>query len=311
MRLAALRIIPARAGFTPALRGHSGAARDHPRSRGVYGLAIGSDGRRDGSSPLARGLQLGGSGPPDGGGIIPARAGFTSTSDWYSLDKRDHPRSRGVYFYPAVYFVLRPGSSPLARGLPPARRAPRTSAWIIPARAGFTSRPGAGLHGARDHPRSRGVYLCNPVNPPRSVGSSPLARGLPARHPRRFVLLGIIPARAGFTAPSRRPKPRPSDHPRSRGVYGTAFHLLAQQRGSSPLARGLRKVPDPSWVGAGIIPARAGFTGGDGDDGARILDHPRSRGVYSRVMVAATRRMGSSPLARGLHLRIVGIPTNP
>ena len=50
-----------------------------------------------GSSPLARGLLIGSIDNALWRGIIPARAGFTST--YYSRVKfgRDHPRSRGVY----------------------------------------------------------------------------------------------------------------------------------------------------------------------------------------------------------------------
>ena len=53
----AFRIIPARAGFTKdkALRGAQN--RDHPRSRGVYGMRYWECVRNGGSSPLARGLQ--------------------------------------------------------------------------------------------------------------------------------------------------------------------------------------------------------------------------------------------------------------
>ena len=38
-------------------------------------------------------------------------------------------------------------------------------------------------------------------------------------------------------------------------------------------------------------------------------DHPRSRGVYAVRKYDDEFQMGSSPLARGLHLRILGIPT--
>ena len=94
----AVRIIPARAGFTCALGAGGAECWDHPRSRGVYcsrasGRPPPADhprsrgvyfaGLRDrcppgGSSPLARGLHL----PPEDRrirrGIIPARAGFTN-----------------------------------------------------------------------------------------------------------------------------------------------------------------------------------------------------------------------------------------
>ena len=52
------RIIPARAGFTVLSTGQVTIDRDHPRSRGVYGLRYCWRMRRTGSSPLARGLLL-------------------------------------------------------------------------------------------------------------------------------------------------------------------------------------------------------------------------------------------------------------
>ena len=51
------RIIPARAGFTPPCGWAASAARDHPRSRGVYTNGRLSAQTPTGSSPLARGLQ--------------------------------------------------------------------------------------------------------------------------------------------------------------------------------------------------------------------------------------------------------------
>ena len=70
----------------------------------------------------------------------------------------------------------------------------------------------------------------------------------------------IIPARAGFTA-TRAPMLRNlGDHPRSRGVYVSAVLGPLQQRGSSPLARGLHGRGPPVGEPRRIIPARAGFT---------------------------------------------------
>ena len=72
------RIIPARAGFTPALSSWSRVSGDHPRSRGVYDVSAVAAVCGEGSSPLARGLLR--LRPVDAvaDGIIPARAGFTS-----------------------------------------------------------------------------------------------------------------------------------------------------------------------------------------------------------------------------------------
>ena len=50
----------------------------------------------------------------------------------------------------------------------------------------------------------------------------------------------------------------------------------------------------------GIIPARAGFTGADGEECVGQGDHPRSRGVYPQCSDPLTSSSGSSPLARGL-----------
>ena len=73
------RIIPARAGFTARSLRRRSLVADHPRSRGVYTLVQFELTAGLGSSPLARGLP-----PPTvrttpRTGIIPARAGFTST----------------------------------------------------------------------------------------------------------------------------------------------------------------------------------------------------------------------------------------
>ena len=203
------------------------------------------------------------------------------------------------------------GSSPLARGLRPSPRTPRVPGGIIPARAGFTKSRSEGMGGRGDHPRSRGVYL-RPVYPHPSVsGSSPLARGLLGRGPQRPAVHRIIPARAGFTTRAPPRSGRHPDHPRSRGVYSSPPQPPSNWGGSSPLARGLL-LPHPHLIPPGrIIPARAGFTRLRLKAAVTPGDHPRSRGVYVRASHSFPTRVGSSPLARGLHLRIVGIPTNP
>ena len=110
----------------------------------------------------------------------------------------------------------------------------------------------------------------------------------------------IIPARAGFTRPDARSSTTRGDHPRSRGVYaGTSFKTMLQ-RGSSPLARGLRGRNPGGRGHRGIIPARAGFTMGLPGRCALIRDHPRSRGVYDQAWDDTMDGWGSSPLARGL-----------
>ena len=213
------------------------------------------------------------------------------------------------------------GSSPLARGLrhEGACRLPRPG--IIPARAGFTPprrrRSGPG----RDHPRSRGVYAGRAPHISRTVGSSPLARGLRGVHALEHCGQRIIPARAGFTSPSAAPPARIRDHPRSRGVYSPIPSPALSISGSSPLARGLPvgqarrdrrdrdhprsrgvygTIPNPLEPRGGSSPLARGLPHDGAGRARRPRDHPRSRGVYPPGIWGGARSAGSSPLARGL-----------
>ena len=193
-----------------------------------------------GSSPLARGLPAVAGPRRHRHRIIPARAGFTQKSLHRDVLLEDHPRSRGVYSRSPPARTQTMGSSPLARGL-------RRRENLLP-----------GAH--EDHPRSRGVYGLGAPAHLSSSGSSPLARGLLLDEGGQGVEVGIIPARAGFTMTTRAGRRRPTDHPRSRGVYPRRSRRLWLARGSSPLARGLRLRQQDPLVAQGIIPARAGFT---------------------------------------------------
>ena len=264
-----------------------------------------------GSSPLARGLPC----PParvrGPRRIIPARAGFTWTPPRWRRYAPDHPRSRGVYTPLILISVKFSGSSPLARGLRQGRQQYRRRPGIIPARAGFTAHAGLRRGQYPDHPRSRGVYIPGEASAAEATGSSPLARGLPARLDVLRSLGRIIPARAGFTGRGTRPPRTGRDHPRSRGVYSMRNRAKTPMAGSSPLARGLRHEARPDSREDRIIPARAGFTRHERPGRLLPSDHPRSRGVYASSSLADPVGTGSSPLARGLHLAILGIPTMP
>ena len=215
--------------------------------------------------------------------IIPARAGFTDSGGRKRGMEADHPRSRGVYW---EKFCL--------DGL---------CYWIIPARAGFTLLGiEQGLQ-VRDHPRSRGVYDNTADTARAAKGSSPLARGLLGSSSQAPVRSGIIPARAGFTAPQTRRQLERRDHPRSRGVYLDYDGPVTAGGGSSPLARGLPTRGRRPGGSRRIIPARAGFTSTERCCRAPFRDHPRSRGVYVRCTCSSRTGVGSSPLARGLRPR--------
>ena len=193
-------------------------------------------------------------------GIIPARAGFTTSDDNQPERNADHPRSRGVYYGVRAVRTYVVGSSPLVRGLPMHRPYYCVPRGIIPARAGFTTGITCTCSAPGDHPRSRGVYRLIVVDSGNDEGSSPLARGLPTDDDHLLTALGIIPARAGFTRWRRSCRRRP--------------------RGSSPLARGLHVDADAYPRLVGIIPARAGFTRTARTRRSPCRDHLRSRGVY-------------------------------
>ena len=154
--------------------------------------------------------------------------------------------------------------------------------------------------GNADHPRSRGVYISPHRCRAEVQGSSPLARGLHAVAVGVQGEVGIIPARAGFTTPSRAPTWWAGDHPRSRGVYTHVNPFDPAIAGSSPLARGLPQSGLKLTGRSGIIPARAGFTDSFPLPRMGAQDHPRSRGVYFQWSTPRQRDPGSSPLARGL-----------
>ena len=192
-------IIPARAGFTAQVNMSWMRSRDHPRSRGVYPVESTGPSTGGGSSPLARGLPGTSSAVGLRARIIPARAGFTGRGWEPRWSWTDHPRSRGVYRSSAATPCVRSGSSPLARGLLLIPQDVGRVVRIIPARAGFTVSRRRSRRRSEDHPRSRGVYLCNHFGWAHHNGSSPLARGLPFEAYFTLSESRIIPARAGFT----------------------------------------------------------------------------------------------------------------
>ena len=115
------------------------------------------------------------------------------------------------------------------------------------------------------------------------TGSSPLARGTP--HVQRWAIAagGLIPARAGNT-----------------GRLRTGFQSLG---GSSPLARGTRCAAETSQLRPGLIPARAGNTVFMVCVLLMVWAHPRSRGEHEYFSTLLPLAGGSSPLARGTHVR--------
>ena len=180
---------------------------------------------------------------------------------------------------------------------------------MIPACAGFTRRAVWRSRARTDHPRSRGVYVAPLAAVDQWAGSSPLARGLHHRRDHRGHARRIIPARAGFTVRQPWRSPARPDHPRSRGVYAGLNIPAIWADGSSPLARGLRSSGGIIAKGAGIIPARAGFTSTVRPPRCRRPDHPRSRGVYYRAKQLGGPQWWIIPARAGFTRAATGPPS--
>ena len=195
-------------------------ARDHPRSRGEYQPRPIQITGNVGSSPLSRGIQQGDKPAVQPKRIIPALAGNTC--------------------WQAVVDAWNGGSSPLSRGiLKPLSKLLR-ELWIIPALAGNTQF-GRGLAlSNRDHPRSRGEYSTLQARLVKSIGSSPLSRGILGETSEDAQAARIIPALAGNTTVSGLQCTAARDHPRSRGEYHLGIRANQKEAGSSPLSRGIR-----------------------------------------------------------------------
>ena len=133
-----------------------------------------------------------------------------------------------------------------------------------------------------------------------AMGSSPRVRGLRESTGQGVGAQGIIPARAGFTRRAPGGARACGDHPRACGVYPGQEPVEGAACGSSPRVRGLHRPQRRRQGGAGIIPARAGFTPAVVAVPRLRGDHPRACGVYSRPSTGRHPRAGSSPRVRGL-----------
>ena len=93
-------------------------------------------------------------------GIIPALAGNTQQDGDKPPKAWDHPRSRGEYLPNLFNKFSQKGSSPLSRGIRVLIIQVNLLAGIIPALAGNTVTDIEHTAKRRDHPRSRGEYVC-------------------------------------------------------------------------------------------------------------------------------------------------------
>ena len=292
-------IIPACAGSTPPLTSCSVRRTDHPRMRGEHVLGGRCECVAGGSSPHARGAQTRGVNKKGSPRIIPACAGSTLYTVTSPGDATDHPRMRGEHQRSNWPVVKLAGSSPHARGAQPLNLPHSAHRRIIPACAGSTVSPILWIVSAWDHPRMRGEHSAATLSQSGHWGSSPHARGALSVGVGEGAGFGIIPACAGSTSLILSLGRRLSDHPRMRGEHDNRRLEIAPRAGSSPHARGARRVVKQDVSCIRIIPACAGSTFEIFQRLIHLKDHPRMRGEHTDGGNMRASRTGSSPHARG------------
>ena len=134
-------LIPARAGKTARSCGCRRRVRAHPRAGGENGMMVEAPKPGAGSSPRGRGKRVAPPTPTVSPGLIPARAGKTSSLYGSRSAASAHPRAGGENTFGARIAATAAGSSPRGRGKPRPRGWGKSPFRLIPARAGKTSRP--------------------------------------------------------------------------------------------------------------------------------------------------------------------------
>ena len=221
-----LGIIPAYAGSTTGIYQSSAIMSDHPRIRGEHMMPEATIAAICGSSPHTRGALADCRAEIQEGRIIPAYAGSTRHRDHRTTLRKDHPRIRGEHTsstapmdccrdHPRIRGEHQPphrrrrqggGSSPHTRGAPRHSRALGLSGGIIPAYAGSTVVAYTPHNNHWDHPRIRGEHTTVYERTIEAEGSSPHTRGARCLCRRRLPCSRIIPAYAGSTPMSCRPR---------------------------------------------------------------------------------------------------------
>ena len=235
-------------------------------------------------------------------GIIPACAGNTTLYPNVSVMTWDHPRMRGEHMAKSTNCCKSLGSSPHVRGTRLYYGKQLFQQGIIPACAGNTRSASWRPPNCRDHPRMRGEHPWDTMSMYRRPGSSPHARGTHRSCFNPCSIVGIIPACAGNTRLALGYVAGTGDHPRMRGEHPSFRKENSTRKGSSPHARGTRRLRLHEIVMRGIIPACAGNTVTRIVTTALTRDHPRMRGEHASHGRTNCPCGGSSPHARGTPL---------
>jgi len=233
-------LIPALAGSTRTGSGGRRNCRAHPRVGGEHPAPVWVRSQVRGSSPRWRGApSQDGAGHSDGG-LIPALAGSTAALVHRRGGGRAHPRVGGEHDTFSAVLNGTMGSSPRWRGAPygsvhalgygglipalagstaPTMQDASVELGLIPALAGSTTWSWMPRTRLGAHPRVGGEHKVLWQWCTWSEGSSPRWRGALGRPRAQVRAVGLIPALAGSTRWSPRPRPRTRAHPRVGGEH--------------------------------------------------------------------------------------------
>ena len=295
----ALRLIPARAGKTLAIRQARTSITAHPRAGGENAPSRAYGGPLGGSSPRGRGKPCTFCDWRLICWLIPARAGKTRGHRGNSSSDRAHPRAGGENTARAPTVSLTAGSSPRGRGKLAIRSGDLPDQRLIPARAGKTEASGPVPGPESAHPRAGGENIQRTTSRASPKGSSPRGRGKPECTCSALGMIGLIPARAGKTARMVWSSQASSAHPRAGGENVGAFGDATRILGSSPRGRGKLLARAQSDMLQRLIPARAGKTSHPQARSYLLAAHPRAGGENLRDALEAFAFTGSSPRGRG------------
>ncbi len=252
-----------------------------------------------GSSPRARGTRGFRRRADTRARVIPACAGNTPHLLRQRSGMPGHPRVRGEHIAMASKDLHNNGSSPRARGTLAITAESTGQSRVIPACAGNTHEQASMPVVPAGHPRVRGEHADLRDFVVAHGGSSPRARGTRLGSQMADFLGRVIPACAGNTRPSIRPRRTLSGHPRVRGEHGDQPLGIVRMTGSSPRARGTHEPVEFAIHALRVIPACAGNTAAGRRKFEQITGHPRVRGEHGGAASCVALCNGSSPRARG------------
>ena len=274
----------------------------YPRWRGEHIDPEQQYAQTDGLSPLARGTlpyRL-----PDIIFLrfIPAGAGNTCCSSWWSAAIAVYPRWRGEHNVRLSPLCVVAGLSPLARGTLHGFGFLFDGRRFIPAGAGNTYIRAKNKATATVYPRWRGEHTPAALDLKKGRGLSPLARGTLHGYASSQRRSRFIPAGAGNTPRLFKRGRRGSVYPRWRGEHDRLRHLAVADQGLSPLARGTQRLFPAQTLRIRFIPAGAGNTIKKLFCVSFRSVYHRWRGEHPPLAPSNSGTVGLSPLARGTHV---------